>query len=180
MQSYVALLRGINVGGNNIIKMLDLKECFEDMGFENVRTFIQSGNVIFSSEKNDSEKLEKEIEAALSKRFAYVAKVVVRSLPQLQKILKDVPSEWNHRSDIRCYIAFLKESLPAQQAVREIELAEGIDTIKAEIGVIYMTSLLSKLTRSKLNKLAAKKIYQDMTIRNYNTTKKIAALMEHV
>ena len=76
---YLALLRGINVGGNNIIKMADLKACFESLGLTDVVTYIQSGNVIFKSAEKDKAKLTKMIEAGLSKRFNYEARLVVIS-----------------------------------------------------------------------------------------------------
>ncbi len=69
------MLRGINVGGNNIIKMADLKACFERMGFSNVSTYIQSGNVIFESTKKDAARLEKKIETSLSEAFRYDSRV---------------------------------------------------------------------------------------------------------
>jgi uncharacterized protein (DUF1697 family) len=181
MTSYVALLRGINVGGKNLIKMPALKASFEEMGFGNVATLIQSGNVLFDSPaggEKQPQKLEIQLEAALSKTFDYNAKVIVRSSSQIQKVLKEVPPDWKHRKDIRCYIAFLKDSLKAEQAIKEVELREEIDSVKAGDGVLYLTSLLSALTKSKINKIASLKIYQDMTIRNYNTTQKIAVLLE--
>ena len=79
MTRYVALLRGINVGGKNLIKMTDLKACFEALGFENVSTYIQSGNVLFSANKSNQAKLTSRIEEALSKTFNYKSRVVVRS-----------------------------------------------------------------------------------------------------
>jgi len=95
---FLALLRGINVGGNNIIKMADLKACFETMGFANVSTYIQSGNVIFSSEEVDTIALEERIEKVLSETFNYKSRVVViaisnlkRLWSKLQKTLGNIP-----------------------------------------------------------------------------------------
>ena len=176
---YVALLRGINVGGKNIIKMNDLKKCFTQNGFDNVLTYIQSGNVIFNSTETQTEKLESEIENVLSKAFKYNSKVLVRSYPQIKKVLSQVPPEWKTRNDLRCYVAFIKEPLTPRKALKEVNIKEGIDSVKAGIGVLYLTTLLSGLTKSGINKIASKKIYQDITIRNYNTTQKIASLMEN-
>jgi uncharacterized protein (DUF1697 family) len=81
---YLALLRGINVGGGNIIKMADLKGCFEEMGFAAVATYIQSGNVVFRSEEKDAARLVNRIERALSARFAYASRVVLRTHKQLR------------------------------------------------------------------------------------------------
>ena len=69
--TYLALLRGINVGGNNVIRMADLKRCFEGCGFENVATFIQSGNVVFSADDGEVKEVTSRIESLLSRRFSY-------------------------------------------------------------------------------------------------------------
>jgi len=175
--TYVALLRAINVGGNSIIKMVDLKAVFEKNGFENVRTYIQSGNVVFESSENEKE-LEKRIENILSKAFKYNSTVLVRSQVEIQKVLAEVPKEWKKRKDLRCYLAFIKEPLLVQQAVKEVELKEGVDFVKAGGRVLYLSTLLSGLSKSNLSKLITKKIYKQMTMRNYNTTQKIAEMME--
>ncbi len=88
---YLALLRGINVGGKNVIKMADLKACFDELRFSNVKTYIQSGNVIFQSAKQDELKLEKRIEKALSKAFNYSSLVVVIPHRKLRQIVERAP-----------------------------------------------------------------------------------------
>lgn len=178
MTRFVALLRGINVGGNNSIKMSTLKEAFEKSGLKNVLTYINSGNVIFESDEKKTGKLTEEIEKMLSKTFHYKARVIVKSQDQIQQIVANVPKEWQSRKDIRCYVGFLSDVVDAKIAAREIILKEGVDSLKTGTGVFYMTSLLSALTKSAFNKLVGTKIYQEMTIRNYNTTRKILALME--
>src|SRR6185436_11820528 len=89
--NYVALLRGINLGDNNIIKMLDLKACFEDEGFENVSTYIASGNVLFGASAKEAGKLVGRLEKLLSKRFGYESRVVVCSQPELAEIVASCP-----------------------------------------------------------------------------------------
>lgn len=175
MTRFVALLRGINVGGNNIIKMADLKAVFEKYGFSDVATFIQSGNVIFSSPKKH-ETLTKEIEKLLSDQFSYTAKIVLLSKDQLQTVLDDVPAEWKKKNDIRCYISFLKDSVTPDDIASEITINEEVDKLKVGKYVLYMTTKLSGLTKSGFNKMIGKKIYQDMTIRNYNTSRKLLDL----
>lgn len=175
---YVALLRGINVGGNNIIKMLVLKEAFEKEGFLKVTTFIQSGNVIFDSDEKNPQKLCLQIEKMLSKTFSYHGRIVLRSLLQIQKVVKEAPSDWSKRDDIRCYVAFVKEPVSAKIIAKDIKLREGIDFLKTGEGALYMTTLLESLTKSYFSKLVGQSFYQDITIRNFNTTRKILALME--
>jgi len=91
MKRHIALLRGINVGGNNIVKIADLKTCFEEMGFINVLTYSQSGHVLFDSNENDQLKLTQQIEKALSERFGYSSKVVLLSQQALIQIINATP-----------------------------------------------------------------------------------------
>lgn len=175
---YVALLRGINVGGKNIIKMEHLKACFEQGGLEQVTTYIQSGNVLFASDETNQEKLTSLLEEMVSQTFHYPARIVLRSSIQMQQVITQAPDDWHSRTDLRCNIAFLKEPVTASDALLHIEPKEGIDLVTLGDGVLYFSTVLSGVTQSVLGKLASKKIYQHMTIRNYQTTQKLLALME--
>lgn len=175
---YAALLRGINVGGNSMVKMAELKECFEENRFENVSTYINSGNVIFDSGKSDHESLTKEIEEMLSKRFGFDLRIVLRNHVQMKKVVEGVPHDWNTRTDLRYYIAFIKEPVAVEEAFAEVEPRKDVDFIEKGPGVIYMATLWADAAKSGITKLIGKKIYKEMTMRNYNTTKKIFSLME--
>ena len=104
--TYVALLRGINVGGNNLIKMSALAESFKRMKFQNVCTYIQSGNVVFRSNETSNEKVEKQIEKNLSKEYGYEAKVVIRNLKQYETIMKHIPKDWSGATDKKCNVLY--------------------------------------------------------------------------
>lgn len=176
---YLVLLRGINVGGNNIIKMSDLKKCLEDAGFKNVKTYIQSGNVILDSPEKDREKLTSKIEKLLSKEFNYKSKVVLRTHTELKKIIEEAPKWWDNNPKWRHYLIFVKEPMTSIQALKEAGVAKAdIEKVQAGSGVIYLSGLIKALTRTNYVKLPSKPIYQHMTIRNYNTTVKLLELME--
>jgi len=87
---YIAFFRGINVGGKNVVKMIDLKKLFTDMGFQDVRTYIQSGNVIFSSDRGRTS-LAAEIECVFQKQFGFRSPVILRSGTELTAILDAQP-----------------------------------------------------------------------------------------
>ncbi|MGI2336737.1 MAG: DUF1697 domain-containing protein [Dehalogenimonas sp.] len=174
---YIAFIRGINVGGKNIIKMADLRKTVAKNGFNNVSIYIQSGNVIFESATTEAGEIAKRLEAAILKDFSYDSKIVVKSQEELKHIIDKVPSDWQTRDDLRCYIAFLDRTITMEEVTKEIELREGIDSIKTGEGVVYMSTLLSGLTRSRFTKLVSKIIYKHITIRNYNTARKILELM---
>lgn len=179
MTHYVALLRGINVGGNNIIKMTALKDCFESLGFKDVRTYIQSGNVLFRAAGSTQAGLTKRIETALSKSFNYKSRVVVRSQKQMKAIVAKAPKGFGSDQDTYRYdVLFLKEPLTAAKAMKSVSMKEGVDEAHAGKGVLYFSRLDSKATQSRLNRIASMPVYQNMTIRNWNTATKLLNLME--
>jgi|SRR5688572_6597105 len=179
MNQYVALLRGINVGGKNIIKMTALKMCFEELGFKNVGTYIQSGNVLFSAAGSDQAQLTKRIEEALSKTFNYQSRVVVRSHKQMKEIVAKAPKGFG--SDPATYrydVIFLKDPLTAAKAMESVMTKEGVDQAFAGKGVLYFSRLIIKASQSHLTRIITMPVYQSMTIRNWNTTTKLLNLME--
>lgn len=179
MKKYVALLRGINVGGKNLIKMTDLKACFEALGFQAVKTFIQSGNIVFSSDESDADKLTTRIEAALSKTFNYKSKLVLRSLQQMKSIIARAPKGFGTKPAVYRYdVIFLKKPLTPAKAMKSVKAKEGVDEAYAGTGVLYFSRLDSKASQSYLSRIIGLPIYQDMTIRNWNTTTKLLSLME--
>jgi uncharacterized protein (DUF1697 family) len=175
---YVALLRGINVGGRNPIRMPALKACFEANGFEDVATYIQSGNVIFGSSGNPSAELTRRIEKMLAASFEYVPTVVVRSRTQMRAIVDRAPKGFGAEpATYRYDVVFLKEPLAARTAMKNIEMKPGVDAAYAGTGVLYLSRLTSRATSSRLNRIASSPIYPSVTIRNWNTTTKLLALM---
>jgi uncharacterized protein (DUF1697 family) len=179
MSRYVALLRGINVGGNNLIKMADLKACFEALGFGDVATYIQSGNVVFTAAESGADKLASRIEGALIAKFGGAASVFVRSRKQLQDIVARAPAGFGaqparYRSDV----IFLKPPLTAAAAMKSIVTKPGVDQAHGGAGVLYFARLVSKATQSRLGKIVALPIYKSMTIRNWNTTTALLRLVD--
>ncbi|MFN8426292.1 MAG: DUF1697 domain-containing protein [Anaerolineales bacterium] len=176
---YLALLRGINVGGNNIIKMVDLKACFESMGLTDVITYIQSGNVIFKSAEKDKAKLTKKTEAGLSSTFNYEARLVVISHKQLKQTVEDAPRGFGKDLDkFQCNVIFLREPLTPKEAMKNVSVKEGVDNAYVGKDVLYFSRLTSRASSSHLTKIIGLPVYQSMTIRNWNTTTKLLALME--
>lgn len=174
MTKYLALLRGINVGGNNIIKMVDLKACFESMGFTDVSTYIQSGNVLFSSPVENKAELNDKIEHTLSEKFAYKSKIVLITDNQLKKIVSKAPKDFGTEPEKFKYdVLFLKEPLTAEEAMKSIKIREGVDEVLPSKEVLYFSRLTSQAGQSYLNKLVGQSMYRNMTIRNWSTTSKL-------
>jgi uncharacterized protein (DUF1697 family) len=176
--SYVALLRGINVGGKNLIKMPALKACFEANGFEDVATYIQSGNVLFTAAATPAAELTRRIETMLADAFDYVPTVVVRSRTQMRAVVARAPKGFGSDPANYLYdVVFLKEPLTARAAMKSVSTKPGVDEMHGRTGVLYFSRLFAKATQSRLNKIAASPIYPSVTIRNWNTTTKLLELM---
>jgi uncharacterized protein (DUF1697 family) len=177
--TYVALLRGINVGGKNLIKMPALKACFEANGFEDVATYIQSGNVLFTAPGTPAVELTRRIEAMLADAFDYVPTVVVRNRNQMRNIVDSAPKGFGAQpAKYRYDVIFLKEPLAAKVAMKSVPTKPGVDEADAGIGVLYFSRLIAKATQSRLSKIISSPIYPSVTIRNWNTTTKLLTLME--
>jgi uncharacterized protein (DUF1697 family) len=179
MTTYIALLRGINVGGKNLIKMPELKACFEQDGFEDVATYIQSGNVLFATPETRNAALTDRIEAMLAESFDYVPTVVVRGRKQMRSIVDGAPKGFGSRpAEYRYDVLFLKEPLTAKRAIGQVPTNPAVDTAHAGIGVLYFSRLTARATQSRLNKIISSPIYPSVTIRNWNTTTKLLSLMD--
>ena len=181
MSHYVALLRGINVGGKNLIKMAELKACFEALGFQNVSTYIQSGNVLFSADASDRARLTRRIERALTETFSYSSRVMLRSHAEMKAVVAGAPTGFG--SDPAAYrydVIFLKEPLTAAEVMKSVTTKEGVDQAFAGKGVLYFSRLIQKAAQSHLPRIITMPVYQSMTIRNWNTTTKLLSMLEAV
>ncbi len=178
-EKYLALLRGINVGGNNIIRMADLKSCFEEMGFKDVSTYIQSGNVIFRSGANDKAGLTKEIEERLSQRFNYQSRVAVFSHQQIREIVGEAPPDFGTEAEQYRYdVFFLIKPLTAGELMQKINPRVEVDKVYAGESALYFSRLISKASLSRLTKIITIPEYKNITIRNWNTTTRLLELMD--
>lgn len=173
MARFVALLRGVNVGGINI-KMADLKAAIEGLGLANVKTVLASGNVLFDSERTDPAALKAEIEAGLRDRFGYEAWIVLLDQPTLARIVEDFPFEAD-REGWHPYV--LLSSDPA--SLRDLlDSADGLDTADEGLqmgdGVLYWHVERGRTLDSPFGKLTGKAKYKSTTTnRNLRTLRKL-------
>ncbi len=175
---YIALLRGINVGGSNIIKMADLRASFEAMGFAEVETYIQSGNVVFSSKVLDKAKLVRTIEKALSDAFGYASRVVLVSSKELEAVVAQAPPGFGKQpARYRYDVIFVKEPLTAAAALQQLTTKPGVDEAHAGEHALYFRRLVAKATQSHLTRLIRLPAYKSVTIRNWNTTTTLLAMV---
>jgi uncharacterized protein (DUF1697 family) len=178
MKTYLALLRGINVGGRNVIRMADLTKCFEESGFDRVATFIQSGNVLFNTSDRDPQHVASRIEAAIAQRFRCESKAVVLSYRQLKSVVDCAPAGFgNDPGRFRYDVTFLRPPLEAADLMRLIPTREGVDRAYAGQGVLYFSRVIARAAQSRLSKIVSLPIYKELTIRNWNTTTALLQLM---
>jgi uncharacterized protein (DUF1697 family) len=178
MTQFVALLRGINVGGKNLIRMPELKACFEKQGLHDVVTYIQSGNVLFIASASGAQKLAGQLEEALANTFNCRTAVVLRNRRQMEDILGRAPAGFGEEPvRYRYDVIFLKEPLTAAAAIKTVPAKEGVDQAHAGPGVLYFSRLISKAAQSRLSRIVSLPIYQSMTIRNWNTTRTLMEMM---
>lgn len=175
---FVALLRGVNVGGNNMISMKSLKASFEELGFTDVLTYINSGNIIFKTRESDARKLEVKIEKMLSKEYALDSKVVIRSFEEMETLVKSLPRSWDGNSGVRYYVMFLRHTIDSDKLIDDMPINTEMEEVVYRPGTLLWSAEVANLGKSKVAKLVSHKVYKDMTVRNLNTTKKLHALMQ--
>lgn len=175
---YVALLRGINVGGKNKVDMKRLKNAFESVGMTEVRTYINSGNVIFSSTSRSRSGLAETIESAITKTFGLEIPVIVRDLKNIRTVVKALPRTWVNDETMKCDVMFLWDDVARASVVKGLPIKPGIEELKYVSGALIWRVDRDGVTRSGLMKLARSPLYKRMTIRNCTTTRKLLELME--
>jgi uncharacterized protein (DUF1697 family) len=174
MTKYIAFLRSINVGGKNKIKMEMLREVFNSLEYKNVKTYINSGNVIFETTKTVDGKLSANIESAIEKEFALQIKVMVRTIDEIKAIVENNPFDGQFENDKNLHVFFLDEELPEEK--RELLLSnnnenEMFDVRNREIFCLLRVSVLDSLMGKDY---IGKKLKVSATARNWRTVNKIA------
>lgn len=178
--SYVALLRGINVGGKNTILMRELAHMFHVNGFPDARTYIQSGNVVFTVDPapETTAALEGQLEEMLRTELGTDIMVVARSFAEMTRIIHDAPT--GHGSEHRrSDVIFLKHPEKAPEFFSQLPpLREGIDAASEGDGVLYFSRRAVEASKSRMSRIVGSAMYQEMTIRNWRTTTRLKELME--
>ncbi len=172
MTAYISLLRGINVSGQKLIKMAELKQLYESLGFDAVQTYIQSGNVVFKSDEPDRLKLIARIEEAIKQRYGFDVPVQIRNKDEIKSIIDDLPFK-GERELNRLFVVFLAEKPPLIPLDEIEKLKTPQDEIVFKDGHIYMY-LPAGAGKSKLdNNTLERKLKVRATGRNWRTVNKL-------
>ena len=175
---YVALLRGINVGGKNRIAMKQLKETVESRGMKHVVTYINSGNVIFEDPVRSKMEIAGILEEAIHEDFSLEISVLIRSLEDYHEIMKALPEHWKNDKEMKSDVLFLWEEIDRKTVLDELTIKPKIDRVHYVPGALLWSVDKKDLTKSGLMKLAGTKLYKKMTVRNVNTARKLYQMMK--
>jgi len=174
---YVALLRGINVGGNHKVSMQELKLLFEKTGMEQVKTYINSGNVVFSSEVKSKATLTDALQTACKTAFGFDIAILIFSADEIAAIAKKLPDSWTNDGVMKCDVIFLWPEIDHPDIVNKVTIKPDVDDVRYTPGAILWGMQRELATKSGLYKLVGTALYKQMTVRNCNTLRKLASFL---
>lgn len=170
---YIALLRGINVGGNRRVEMKRLKTLFESLEYTNVSTYINSGNVLFESDENQN-LITKDIKTCLKNEFGFDIPTLVKEELEMKRIAEVIPKDWQNDSRHKTDVAYLFDEIDSKKILEDLPVIKEYLDIFYTKGAIVWRVERGSYNKSRLNKLIGHKYYQLMTIRNVNTARFLA------
>jgi uncharacterized protein (DUF1697 family) len=174
---YVAFLRGINVGGNSIVSMATIKEALVDIGLSDVRTYINSGNVIFSTRASVPHRLAATIEKALEGRCGMPIKVLVRDHKSLKKLVEAIPRTWVDDKTMRTYVLLLWKELDDRRILERLPVRPGIDNVRYAPGAVIWQVDRRNVTKSGMSRIVGTPDYKQITMRSANTMRKLNEML---
>lgn len=173
----IALLRGINVGGNNKVPMAELKKCFANLGFENIISYINSGNIIFETSEASKTELVKQCEMAIEKQFGFRVICSVIFAKELDKALAQAPAWWGKDSGSKHNAIFVIAPQTASAIMKEVGDAKpDYERVAVVEPIIFWSAPIVTFSRTRYSKIVGSSSYQSVTIRNSSTTKKLLGL----
>jgi uncharacterized protein (DUF1697 family) len=173
---YVAFLRGVNVGGKGIVSMAAIKEALVALGLSEVRTYINSGNVIFSTRASDAQRLAARIEKALEQHTGMAIKVLVMDHKTLKKMVAAIPRNWVDDKTMRTYVLLLWKELDDRGILDRLPTKPGIDELKYTPGAVVWRVDRENVGRSHMNRIVGTPLYKKVSIRSANTMRKLNEL----
>ena len=174
--TYVAFLRGVNVGGKSIVSMAAIKEALVALGLSEVRTYINSGNVIFSTRASDAQRLTARIEKALERHTGMAIKVLVTDHKTLKTMVDAIPRSWVDDKTMRTYVLLLWKELDDRKILDRLPIRPGVDELRYTRGAVVWRVDRENVGRSQMNRIVGTPLYKKITIRSANTMRKLNEL----
>lgn len=174
---YVGLLRGINVGGNRKVPMTQLRALYESLGFTNVSTYLNSGNIIFDAE---TEPDPQAIALAMHKEFGFEVPTLIIPGPLITEIAEAIPTEWNNDTLEKTDVIYLFETANNAEIIEQLGYRPEFEDLRYVDGAILAHLERKHQSKSSLLRAIGTPIFQHMTVRNVNTARKLAELVKDV
>jgi len=174
----LALLRGVNVGGKAMISMAALRACLEELQLQDVQTFINSGNLLLRSAETDRAVLTQKIETALEVNFRLSVRVLLKTRGELLSLAAAIPDTWVNDTDTKCDVMFLWPEIDSPQVLDELPNNPDIEQTRYESGAVLWHIDRKLVSKSRMTRIIGTRLYHQMTVRNVNTVRKLAALAE--
>lgn len=172
---YVALLRGINVGWNKKVDMKELKKITEKLGYTNVSTYINSGNLFFETDEKKNTIL-KHLEKAIEKHFGFSVSIILRNEKEIQTVCDAIPKTWENDDTMKADVIFLWDEVNTPEIISEIKHT-SVDTLIYIDGAVIWWVSREEYNKSGMHDFIGTRVYKCMTARNVNTTRKILEIM---
>jgi uncharacterized protein (DUF1697 family) len=173
---FVALLRGINVGGSKKVEMKKLARSFVSAGYTDVTTYINSGNVVFDTGNTEIWKLRNSIEQLIVKDFGFDVPTLVMSAEALRLVEQAIPPDWTNDDEWKTDVCFLWEEIDDESIMHKLGYDEAIETMKYVPGAVIWNVSRENQMKSKMQKVVGTKLYTQMTVRNVNTVRKLSVM----
>lgn len=174
---HVALLRGINVGGKHKVPMARLRTLCAELGLGQVETYINSGNVVFEDEDEDEAALAARLEAAIEQEFGFAARALVRTGADVVAIAAAIPTDWANDDTMKTDVVYLLDGVDPAEASAQLRPRDGIDTVRLAEGAVIWMVARGDAARSGLQNILGTPLYQQATVRNVNTARKLAGMV---
>lgn len=173
---HVALLRGINVGGKHKVPMAALRRICAGVGFRDVETYINSGNIVFAAD-DDELTLGTRLEDAIESAFGFRARVLVRTGSDVLAIAAAIPADWSNDDAMKTDVVYLLDGVDPVDATASLRPRGEVDHVLHAPGAFIWMVSRRDATRSGLLRIAGTTLYQQSTVRNVNTARKLAAMV---
>lgn len=174
--TYVAFLRGVNVGGKGIVSMAAIKDALVGIGLSDVRTYINSGNVIFSTRASNTQRLTTRVEKALEQNTGMAIKVLVMDHKTLKKMVDAIPRNWVDDKTMRTYVLLLWKEIDDRGILDRLPVKPGVDELGYTPGAVVWRVDRQNVGRSQMNRIVGTPLYKKITIRSANTMRKLNEL----
>lgn len=179
MHRFICLMRGINVGGKNMVAMKALKDVFEELGFVGVQTYINSGNILFQSGLSEPMALQADIRNALKTSLNLDVDLMIIGAEELAEALAHAPKWWGVSPESKHNAIFVIPPATSE------EIISGVGEVKPEYEkvawygqIIFWSAPLATFSRTRWSQIVKSKYYGSITIRNANTAKKLRTMTE--